>query len=175
MVAGDVDLDGDNEIVTLDPAGDLVRILHPETSSVSQFSVPSEENDLIVIYTDPMGAYIGHIYEGERCGEMALYTTAGVKDFTYNNIEEWQYGDGVLVFDEDLDGYDDLFIASASSDTICSWTCPEAYPVADIHPDSRMARADMDDDGDLDIVLADHQDDKLRVFFWPPPASGTWE
>ncbi len=175
VTAGDLDGDGDNEIVTLDPAGDRVRILHPETSYITEFRVPSEENDLIVIYTDPMGTYIGHIYEGESCGEMALYTRGGLKDFTYNNIDEWQYGDGVLVFDEDLDGYDDLFISSASADTIRLWHSEEGYPVADIHPDSRMARADMDDDGDQDIVIADHQADCLRIFFWPPPASGTWE
>jgi len=175
MTAGDLDGDGDNEIVTLDPASDLVRVLHPGTSSITQFSVTSEENDMVVIYTDPMGTYIGHIYEGETCGEMALYTLSGVKEFTYNNIEEWQYGDGVLVFDEDLDGYDDLFIASAGSDTISDWNDPVSYPVADIRPDCRMARADMDDDGDQDIVIADHQADCLRIFFWPPPASGTWD
>ncbi|MCU0799164.1 MAG: C25 family cysteine peptidase [Candidatus Thermoplasmatota archaeon] len=174
MTAGDIDRDGDNEILTIDPTGESVRILHPETGASSQFTKSIDEWDTVFLYERPAETFIGIMTLGDDRNLLNLYDTDGNLEDSYGT-DDWQAWDGVLSFEQNGDGYSEVFFSSAGCDTIFRFDPPAAYVVGDIHTNSRMAASDMDDDGDLDIVLADHQSDALRVFLWPPPASGTWE
>jgi hypothetical protein len=173
MTAGDIDRDGDNEIVTIDPTGETVRILHPESGTSSQFTKSLEEWDTVFLYERPAETFIGIMTNGEDRNYLNIYDNEGNLEDSYGTYD-WQEWDGVLSFEQNGDGYSEVFFSSAGCDTIFRFDPPAAYTVGDIHTNSRMSASDMDDDGDLDIVLADHQSDALRVFLWPPPASGTW-
>lgn len=89
-------------------------------------------------------------------------------------IDSQMAGDCKLVGDIDNDGFDDLIIGGGIGENLKwyhypNWTVTEiAVPFDEFTTDAALA--DMDNDGDLDIIVPDGGDgDNLKLFFNPLP------
>ncbi|MBN1390370.1 MAG: hypothetical protein JXA22_06995 [Candidatus Thermoplasmatota archaeon] len=168
--AGDVDGDGLDEIVALDPPMGRFQILEPRTGNLDNIYVSPfygdrilvgdvvpdsmDRDELIVLSHDIRDNGIARYYEedGDLIDTVSL---------------PWFEGEGICMADDDGDGLDDFIIASYELDLICIFDetgrLRRTTGGPEIDPDQRIAVGDLDRDGAMDYIIADHQDDIVRV------------
>lgn len=175
MDAGDLDGDGSGEVVILNPSDDRVHIYHPDTGTSTDFSL--EMTDRAQVKTGWLNYFDRKMFvifddfpDGDDYKGFEMDGTQHWSSYTWFDTD-----DPVAVMDYDTGSFsDNIIIGNSGTDTIFIYTMwmneVTHFSAADIRSNHRIDSADMDDDGDLDIIVADHHNDKLRVYLNP-----TWD
>jgi len=169
MAAGDLDGDGSGEVVILDPAEDLVHIFHPDTGARSNFALEMTDRAVVqagwLNYFDrKMMAIFDDFPDGDEYKCMEMDGTIHWSRRTWLDID-----DPICLMDYDAGDFQDNIVrGDVGTNTIHIYDFRlneiTSFTAADIRTNHRIDSADMDDDGDMDIIVADHHSDKIRVY-----------
>ncbi|MGA1873771.1 MAG: C25 family cysteine peptidase, partial [Thermoplasmatota archaeon] len=175
MDAGDLDADGSGEVVIIDPSNDRVNIFHPETGATSHFTLEMTDRAVVQVgwlnfFDRKMIAIFDDFPDGD---EYKCMETDGTIHWSFRTW--FDTDDPVCLMDYDPGDFQDNIVrGDVGTDTIHIYdfwkTDITSFSAANIRENHRIDGADMDDDGDMDIVVADHHSDKLRVYLNP-----TWD
>lgn len=169
LAAGNLDFDSMGEIVVT-RYGYSAYVLE-DSGSVSDFYHYIQEGDVVLcgnVHGDDRDEII-FIETGARGGRARATNKVG--DEQIDMDISWEAGDPICAGDYDSDGMDELIYAKTSSDELIVMDFAsgeiDRFSVEDVRPGDRIGITDMDADSEQDVVIADMNDDMVRVYRAP--------
>jgi gliding motility-associated-like protein len=190
VYAADMDGDGDMDIVSASMGDNTIAWYENDGASIPSWTATN-------IDTNSSGAHSVHAADMDGDGDMdivsasyanntiAWYENDGASDPTWTAVDidtNRSYAHSVFVADMDGDGDQDIVSASGGGNNIVwykndgatnpSWT---AYVIDTNAPDARLVfAADMDGDGDMDVISASYGDDTIAWYENNGASDPTW-
>ena len=175
VVAADVDLDGDIDLVTASEFGDTIAWYENDgNQSFTRLVITSSADgatSVLVVDLDGDG-HLDFVSVSVNQSRLAWYKNNGSQLFTSQTIRDG-VGEGILraaAADVDCDGDIDLLTAAFVGDTVAWYenngSGTFSYRVISTMADGVrwVSAADVDGDGDTDVLSASLDDDRLVVF-----------
>ncbi|MBN1389452.1 MAG: hypothetical protein JXA22_02305 [Candidatus Thermoplasmatota archaeon] len=171
MAAGDLEMDGRGEVVTISPEEDVVRIIDSIDGGIQTFPLQIMEGAVVMI---------GNIYGGpdkeilvaqDVGGESVVQALDRSGNLLVTIDPAWEPDFPISIVDYDGQGLDDLVIGSTQDDHLRVYSpgnvklYDRSMTEFDITPGSNLYFIDMDYDGVLDIVNIDYLEGWYYVLF----------
>ncbi len=180
VYAADIDGDGDMDIISASYNDDTIAWYENDGNADPSFTatdIATSADRAISVYAADMDGDgdLDILSASEGDDTIAWYENDGNADPSFTAINITTSADGAFsVFAADMDGDGDMDIVSASTgDDTIAWyendgNPDPAFTAADIATSANSARsvyvADMDGDGDLDILSASYNDDTIAWY-----------